>query len=109
MFLDISKPLKPAPIDKGRALALIMNMRRQSCCQILSFIGSRAAGFFRIPLYKGNAEKNAKSRTKKRLPQTGKPGQPQTHPNTGAAFPACMVIISPAGECCKIQRKEIKL
>ena len=109
MFLDISKPLKPAPIDKGRALALIMNMRRQSCCQILSFIGSRAAGFFRIPLYKGNAEKTQKAEQKKRLPQTGKPGQPQTHPNTGAAFPACMVIISPARECCKIQRKEIKL
>ena len=46
------------------------------------FIGSRAAGFFRTPLYKENTAKNEKSRTKKRLPLTGKSGQPQTHPNT---------------------------
>ena len=65
------------------------------------------ASFSTFSLYIGNTAKTRKAEQKKRLPQTGKPGQPQTHPNTGAALTACMVIIPPAGKCCKIQERKM--
>lgn len=87
----------------------LLIMKLAPAAGYILFNGSRAAGFFRIFLYMGTPQKLAKTRTKKAATPNRQAGATaDTHSNTGRSISACMVIISPAGKCCKIQRKEIR-
>lgn len=104
MFLDISKPLKPAPIDKGRALALSMSMRRQSCCLTFSLM---AAEFFRNPLYKGNTAKTGENSHKKSgYPQPASRGNRRHTVTLGAAFPRVWLSYHQPGNVARFKERK---
>lgn len=85
MFLDISKPLKPAPIDKGRALALIMSIR-QSCCQLFSLSAADKRVFPYFPFIFREYRKNCTKMYAKKGRSEPASAERPTHPTLAQRF-----------------------